>query len=41
MGYGLGSMGVSGRGNAFFGGVHRDELVMALLRPELSPNPRV
>jgi RimJ/RimL family protein N-acetyltransferase len=22
------------RGNAFFGGVHRDELVMALLRPE-------
>jgi len=22
------------RGNAFFGGIHRDELVMALLRPE-------
>jgi hypothetical protein len=22
------------RGSAFFGGVHRDELVMALLRPE-------
>ena len=22
------------RGNAFFGGVHRDELVMAVLRPE-------
>jgi diamine N-acetyltransferase len=26
------------RGNAFFGGVHRDELVMALLRPEWSPD---
>jgi RimJ/RimL family protein N-acetyltransferase len=24
------------RGNSFFGGVHRDELVMALLRPEWS-----
>jgi len=22
------------RGSAFFGGIHRDELVMALLRPE-------
>jgi len=26
------------RGNAFFGGAHRDELVMALLRPEWSSN---
>ena len=29
--------GVS-RGSAFFNGVHRDELVMALLRPEWSPD---
>jgi diamine N-acetyltransferase len=27
------------RGSAFFGGVHRDELVMALLRSEWSPAP--
>lgn len=26
------------RGNAFIGGVHRDELVMAMLRPEWSDN---
>ena len=26
------------RGSAFFGGVHRDELVMALLRPEWPPD---
>ena len=26
------------RGNAFFGGAHRDELLMALLRPEWSGN---
>ena len=26
------------RGNAFFGGAHRDELVMAVLRPEWSSN---
>jgi RimJ/RimL family protein N-acetyltransferase len=28
------------RGSAFFGGVNRDELVMALLRPEWSASPR-
>jgi RimJ/RimL family protein N-acetyltransferase len=28
------------RGDAFFGGVHRDELVMALLRPEWEGNVR-
>jgi diamine N-acetyltransferase len=32
---GFRSEGVA-RGNAFFGGVHRDELVMALLKPEWS-----
>jgi diamine N-acetyltransferase len=26
------------RGSAFFGGVHRDELIMALLRPEWRPD---
>jgi diamine N-acetyltransferase len=29
------------RGSAFFGGVHRDELVMALLRPEWPTAPQV
>ena len=28
------------RGSAFFGGAHRDEVVMALLRPEWSGPPR-
>jgi len=27
------------RGSAFFGGTHRDELVMALLRPEWETSP--
>jgi RimJ/RimL family protein N-acetyltransferase len=29
------------RGNAFFGGVHRDELVMAILRPEWEARRRM
>jgi hypothetical protein len=40
-GHGLGSMGVSARGNAFFGGVHCDELVTALVRSEWAPNRRI
>jgi diamine N-acetyltransferase len=35
---GFQSEGVA-RGSSFFGGVHRDELVMALLRPEWSAGP--
>jgi diamine N-acetyltransferase len=35
---GFKSEGVT-RGSSFFGGVHRDELLMALLRPEWSANP--
>lgn len=34
-GVGFKAEGVA-RGNAFFGGSHRDELVMAVLRPEWS-----
>jgi RimJ/RimL family protein N-acetyltransferase len=36
-GVGFKAEGVA-RGSAFFGGVHRDELVMALLRPEWEAN---